>query len=233
MRRMAMWDEFGVIFGSYILGSIPFIYIIGRLKGVDLREYEDMHIALWQQFGRSLAFAATWTDFLKGVAAVLIARHAFGLAPGWVAFAGVAAVAGQMWSVFMKFDGEKGNSIGLAMSGTLATKTMFFGLIPIVTGFGVRTLPRFFTRNQTVDERLKFGGPPSLSLPLGMLGGFVVMPLAAWGLGQPPEVVIAFVGLVLLIILRRLTAGVREDLRKPSGKVGMLLNRFLFDRSEI
>jgi len=228
-----MWDEFGVVFGSYILGSIPFIYIIGRLKGIDLRDYEDMHMALWQKFGRSLAFAATCTDFLKGVAAVLIARDAFGLAPGWVAFAGVSAVAGQMWPVFMKFDGEKGNSIGLAMSGTLATKTMCFGLIPIVIGFSVRTLPRFFARNQTVDDRLKFGGPPSRSLPLGMLGGFVVMPLAAWGLGQPHEVVIAFVGLVLLIAFRRVTAGVREDLRRPSGKASILLNRFLFDRSEI
>ena len=228
-----MWDEFGVIFGSYILGSIPFIYIIGRIKGVDLREYEDMHIALWQKFGRPLAFTATCTDFLKGIAAVLIARDAFNLEPGWVAFAGVAAVAGQMWPVFMKFDGEKGNSIGLAMSGTLATKTMLFGLIPIVIGFGVRTLPRFFARNQTVDERLKFGGPPSLSLPLGMLGGFSVMPIAAWGLGQPAEVVIAFVGLVLMIIFRRVTAGVREDFRKPLSKTSIVLNRFLFDRGEI
>ncbi|HEY48876.1 MAG TPA: hypothetical protein G4O13_02370 [Dehalococcoidia bacterium] len=228
-----MWDEFGVILGSYILGSIPFIYIMGRLQGIDLREYEDMHIALWQKFGRTQAFIGTFSDFFKGIIAVLVAREAFDLSPGWVAFAGVAAVAGQMWPVFMKFDGEKGNSIGLAMSGTLATKTMLFGLIPIVIGFGVRTLPRFFARHQTIDDRLKFGGPPSLSLPLGMLGGFTVMPLAAWGLGQPSEVVIAFVGLVVLIIVRRLTAGLREDLRKPLDKRSVLLNRFLFDRSEV
>jgi len=45
--------------------------------------------------------------------------------------------------------------------------------------------------------------------------------------------IIAFVGLFLLIMLRRVTDELREHLRKPSGKRSMLLNKFLFDRSEI
>ena len=72
-----------------------------------------------------------------------------------------------------------------------------------------------------------------MSLPLGMAGAFAVMPLAAWGVGQPREVVFAFVGLFVMIMLRRLTAKLREDLRKPTWKNRVLLNRLLFDRSEI
>jgi len=228
-----MWTELAWILGSYVLGSIPIMYLMGRLKGVDLREYDDMHIALWRNVGRVQGFLGVVLDFAKAVIAVLIAREVFGFEPGWVAFAGVAAVMGQMWPVFLKFDGEKGNSIGLAMSGALATYAMLIALVPVLIGFAVRTIPRFRQPNQTLQERFKFGGPPSQSLPLGMAVGFAVLPLAAWLTGQPLSVILAFVVLFVLIIIRRLTAGLSEDLRQPSGKKLMLLNRLLYDRSKI
>jgi len=225
-----MWNEAVLVVGSYLVGSVPFMYIMGRLKGVDLREYEDSHIAMWREVGRLQGFLGVILDFAKGFGVVLIARAA-GFAPGWVALAGVAAVAGQMWPVFMRFDGEKGNSIGLAMSGALATRAMLFGLIPITTGFLVRTIPRFRRREQTMGEKLKFGGPPSNSLPLGMAIGFAVMPLAAWGLGHRWEIIVALAGTFGLIMVRRVTAGIREDWRDPSDRGKMLINRFLYDRA--
>jgi len=227
-----MWSEAGLVIGSYILGSFPLLYLLGRLHGVDLREYEDMHIALWRNVGRLEGFIGVVFDFAKGVIAVLVAR-AFGFDPGWVAVAGVVAVVGQMWPVFLKFDGEKGNSTGLAMSGALATYAMLIVLIPVTIGFAVRTIPRFRQRNQSIDEKLQFGGPPSLSLPLGMAIAFAVLPLAAWLVGQPREVIYALIALFVLIMIRRLTAGLGEDLRKPSWQSNMLLNRLLYDRSEI
>jgi glycerol-3-phosphate acyltransferase PlsY len=227
-----MWNEFVLVLGAYLLGSFPFMYIMGRLKGVDLREYEDMHIALWRNVGRVQGFFGVILDFAKGVIVVITAREV-GFEPGWVAFAGVATVAGQMWPVFMKFDGEKGNSTGLAMSATLATKAAFIAMVPMAAGFLVRTVPRLRQRDQSVNERLKFGGPPSNSLPVGMAVGFAVLPLTAWGMGQPWQVMVAFTGLFVLIIVRRLTAGVREDLKKPSGKKRRLINRLLYDRSEL
>jgi glycerol-3-phosphate acyltransferase PlsY len=225
-----MWDEGALITGSYLLGSLPFMFLMARMKGIDLRKYEDSHIALWREVGRLQGFMGVMLDFTKGFTVVLAAR-AVGFAPGWFAFAGVAAVAGQMWPVFLKFDGEKGNSIGLAMSGALATGAMLLSLIPITTGFLVRTIPRFRRPEQTVDEKLKFGGPPSNSLPLGMAIGFAAMPLAAWRLGHHWEIVVALAGLFCLIMVRRATAGITKDLREPSGRKRMLLNRLLYDRS--
>ncbi|MGB2582565.1 MAG: glycerol-3-phosphate acyltransferase [Dehalococcoidia bacterium] len=227
-----MWDELVLILGSYLLGSLPFMYIMGRLKGVDLREHEDMHIALWRNVGRMQGLLGVFLDFAKGAIVVVAARSA-GFEPGWVAFAGVAAVAGQMWPVFMKFDGEKGNSIGLAMSATLATKASLIAMVVMATGLLIRTIPRLRQPNQSASERLKFGGPPSNSLPVGMAVGFAVLPLAAWVMGQPWEVIVAFVGLFVLIMVRRATAGISEDLRQPSGKRSMLLNRLLYDRREL
>ena len=228
-----MWDKVALIIGSYLLGSFPLLYLLGRLHGVDLRKYDDMHIALWRNVGRVEGFVGVTFDFAKAVIVVLLARNVGGYDPGWVATAGVLTVAGQMWPVFLKFDGERGNSIGLAMSGALATYAMFIALVPVVIGAAVRTIPRLLQRNQTLNEKLRFGGPPSLSLPLGMAGTFAVMPLAAWGMGQPREVVFVFVALFVMIMVRRLTARLGADLRKPTWENGMLLNRLLFDRSEI
>ncbi|HUV53070.1 MAG TPA: glycerol-3-phosphate acyltransferase [Dehalococcoidia bacterium] len=228
-----MWDEIAFAFGAYILGSFPLMYLMGRLHGIDLREYEDMHIATWRNVGRVQGFIGVIFDFAKGVIAVLIAREVLHFSDGWVAVAGVTAVAGQMWPVFLKFDGEKGNSTGLAMSGALATYAMLIVLIPVTIGFAIRTIPRFRQKDQTVSDKLKFGGPPSLSLPLGMAIAFAVLPLAAWLVGQPLEVVYAFGALSVLILLRRLTAGLSEELRQPSWNNTILLNRLLFDRSEI
>jgi len=228
-----MWDKVALVIGFYILGSFPLLYLLGRLHGVDLRQYDDMHIALWRHVGRVEGFIGVVFDFAKGVIAVLIARDALGFEPGWVAVAGVVAVIGQMWPVFLKFDGERGNSTGLAMSGALATYAMFIALVPVVIGAAVRTIPRFLQRNQNINEKLKFGGPPSLSLPLGMVGFFAVLPLTAWAVGQPWDVIYSFIVLFVMIILRRLTAKLSEDLRKPTWKNRMLINRVLFDRSEI
>lgn len=227
-----MWNEAALVVGSYLLGSLPFMHLMARRKGVNLKDFEDSHIALWREVGRLQGFMGVMLDFTKGFTIVLVAR-AVGFAPGWVALAGVAAVAGQMWPVFLKFDGEKGNSIGLAMSGALATGAMLIGLIPITAGFLVRTVPRFRRREQTMDEKLKFGGPPSNSLPVGMAIGFAVMPLAAWGLGHCWEIIVALAGLFFLIVLRRATAGITEDLREPSGRGKMLVNRILYDRSAL
>jgi len=227
-----MWDELALILGSYILGSLPFMYLLGRIHGIDLREYGDMHLALWRNVNRIEGLAGIFFDFAKGMIAVLVART-LGFEPGWVAFAGVAAVTGQMWPIFLNFDGEKGNSVGLAMASVLATKAFLIAAVPVVIGFAIRTVPRFRQPNQSLNEKFKFGGPPSLGLPLGMAVGFAVLPLVARWMGQPWEVQIAFVGLFVLIMVRRLTAGVSEDLRQPSGKKSMLLNRLLFDRSEI
>ena len=39
------------ILGSYLLGSLPVLYWIGRIRGYDLRLEYDMHLALWRKVG--------------------------------------------------------------------------------------------------------------------------------------------------------------------------------------
>jgi len=179
--------------------------------------------------------AGVFVDFSKGIIPILIG-FGFGLPLAVVAIAGVAAVAGQMWPVFQKFDGEKGNSTGWAMVATLtlaygAWPVLVIGVIPVALGFGIRTVPRFLVSDQTWNERLKLGGSPSLSLPLGMAVGFAAAPLAAWLFHQPLGMVLPLLALFVILIVRRLTAGLAADLKGAEDARSILINRFLYDRS--
>jgi hypothetical protein len=65
-----------------------------------------------------------------------------------------------------------------------------------------------------------------------MLLGFIAMPLASWLLNVNWEITAALLIIVIAIIIRRLTADVRKDVRGRSISCGrILLNRFLLDRS--
>ena len=197
-----------------------------------------MHIALFQKGGRGYGVLAVLWDMGKGVIAVVVAL-ALAPAAGFelyiVALAGLAAVVGQMWPAFMKGMGEKGNSTGLAMAFALTPTLAFVPPIAIITvAFCIRTVPRFLNRRQTMGEKLKFAGPPSLSLPLGMLIAFAVLPICHW-LFYPGEAGVALVlgGLWAAIALRRVTADLRDDLGPGVDLKSVLINRFLYDRSFI
>jgi len=220
--------EIALIVGAYLLGSAPHLLALGRLRGVTLEG--DLHQSLWKKGGRVVGGIGIVIDLVKGVIPVLIGKSlSFHL---WaIVIAGLAAVVGQMWPVFSRFDGEKGNSIGLAMSVALAPMALFIALIPIVIGAGVRTIPRLLNSRDSVAERLKFGGPPSLSLPVGMALGFLVLPIASWWLKEPFVVTLGFSVMFVLIMLRRLTAGLKGDLKEDSSVGVVLVNRLLYDRS--
>lgn len=230
-----MWGDIVLILGAYLYGALPFMIALGGAKGVDLSREEDLHIALWRKVGRVEGLAGILVDLSKGIIPVLLGygfdRHLWA-----VVTAGVAAVAGQMWPVFRHFDGEKGNSVGIGMVIALsityrAYPVILVGFIPMLLGVLIRTLPRFLAPGQSLNERLKFGGPVSRSLPLGMATGFAVMPVASWLSRQPLEMTLVLSVLFLIIMVRRLTARLSEDLRTATSVRSILINRFLYDRS--
>ena len=199
--------------GSYLLGSLPQVYLLGRLKGLDLRREPDLHIALWRKAGKGLAILAILGDLAKGPIPILVGR-ALGLDPGPVALAGLLVVLSQMWPAWFPATGGRGNSTGLAMALTLAPGAFLWAFIPI----GLGAIFRFIE------------GSPSRSLPLGIGLGFAVLPVASQLTGQPLEYTLAYLGLFLAILLRRLTAGLRAELKASPSPGSLLLNRLLFDR---
>ena len=233
-----MLADIALVIGAYLLGSVPYMILLARARGFDLSQEEDLHIAMWRKVGRLEGLSGIIVDALKGVIPVLIGFYLdFRLAV--VVSAGIAAVVGQMWPVFRRFDGEKGNTTGLATFLTLtivyhAYLVLIVAAIPCFIGAGIKVLPRFVATGQTVSERFELGGPPSRSLPLGIGIGFAVMPLVSWLSGQPLEITLGLVALFVVIMVRRLTADLSADLKTATSSVGsILINRLLYDRSHL
>jgi glycerol-3-phosphate acyltransferase PlsY len=225
-----------LIIGAYLIGSIPYMLMLSRAKGFDLSNEPDFHIAMYRKVGRWEGFSGVLVDFLKGLIPVLIGYY-LNLDLWAVAGSAVAATVGQMWPVFQKFDGEKGNTTGLGAATALtlcydAGWVLLAAVIFMLFGFLIRTIPRFMVRGQTFKDMLGFGGPVSNSMPIGMLLGFAVMPLVSWLLDEPWEMSVALLLILVFIIVRRLTASVRKDISEGKSSTGrILLNRLFLDRS--
>ena len=97
---------------SYLLGAIPTSYVVARLaKGIDLREVGSKNLGatnLYRSLGWSYAIPVGLFDVAKGAIPVLGFGPLAG-GPTWMPLAlGVTAVAGHVFSVFVRFRGGKG-----------------------------------------------------------------------------------------------------------------------------
>ncbi|RYX80974.1 glycerol-3-phosphate 1-O-acyltransferase [bacterium] len=111
---------------SFVIGSIPFGVLLGKMRGVDVRSVGSGNIGatnVWRALGPTFGVLAFACDVLKGVAGPVIGRLLIPDSDWGVAFCGIAAVAGHIFSPFLGFKGGKGISTSL---GAL------FGLIPVV-----------------------------------------------------------------------------------------------------
>jgi len=95
---------------SYLLGSVPTGYVLGRLRGIDVRAVGSGNIGatnVMRSTGWKLGLLTLLLDGLKGAAGPLAARG-LGLDPLWWALAGLAAVLGHCFSLYLGFRGGKG-----------------------------------------------------------------------------------------------------------------------------
>ena len=105
---------------AYIAGSVPFGFLIGKMRGVDVRTVGSKNIGatnVYRTVGRKWGLLAFACDFLKGFLPTLAALHLAGEAgcrhlPLAV---GLATVAGHMFTCFMRFKGGKGIATGFGM----------------------------------------------------------------------------------------------------------------------
>jgi len=228
-----MWADVLLILGAYLLGSVPVVYLLGKMRGVDLSQEEDMHISLWRKVGRREGFIGIAWDVAKGGVAVVVVYRVFDFGLGTGVGVGLAMVVARLWPIFLKFRGEKANTTSLGMELALGYQAWAFVLGPMIIGATVRTLPRLLDSTQSTNERLKFGGPPSLSLPLGMIVGFALFPVGCWYHGLDGLIVVSGAVVFVLLVAKRLIAGLGQDLKTATNKKSILLNRALFDRSYI
>jgi len=107
---------------GYLLGSIPSGYLAGRwCKGIDLRELGSGSTGatnVLRQVGKGPALVVFVIDVAKGAAAVLLAGALTQTSQlnDWIqVLAGLTALAGHIWPVWLGFKGGKAVATGLGM----------------------------------------------------------------------------------------------------------------------
>ena len=95
---------------AYLLGSIPFGFVIGKAKGVDIRKYGSGNIGtsnVARILGKKAAILTLLGDGSKGLIPVLLAKL-FIDSDVWIVAVGLAAIIGHNWPIFLKFRGGRG-----------------------------------------------------------------------------------------------------------------------------
>jgi len=143
----------GVLLGSYLLGSIPFGYVAGKIRGIDIRKIGSGNIGatnVVRVLGKRYGYSVFVLDFLKGFGAVKIsmsiatdARLEWASPEIFGILAAIASVIGHSFPVWLKFRGGKGVATS---AGAL------FGLIPLAAliGIVIWVLVFWFTRYVSV-----------------------------------------------------------------------------------
>lgn len=142
---------------SYILGAIPAGYIVGRLKGIDIRQHGSGNPGtanVYRTLGKLPGIATFAADFLKGFTPAMLAMRFFYLEGSadfskghwWIPVtAGALAIAGHIWTVFLNFRGGK---------GVATAAGVFMALLPIPTAgaFAVFAVAVATTRHISVGS---------------------------------------------------------------------------------
>lgn len=130
--------DFWVIIACYLIGSIPFSYIVGRLwAGVDIRRSGSGNVGMtnvWRNAGPAAGITALVLDLGKGMLAVWLARQ-FG-SDLIVALSGIAVLAGHSWPVFLGFKGGKLVATGMGVITAISPPVGIIAMLVwvVVTG---------------------------------------------------------------------------------------------------
>jgi len=180
---------------SYLLGSIPFAYIAGRVfKGIDIRNFGDGNVGAvnaYRGIGPAAGVAVLIADVSKGAIAVLVAQA---FASQLVTLlAGLAVVTGHNWPIYIGFRGGRGQATAIGVLCALLPLAMFILL-------AVCAVPFLVTRNTKIAGVILFAPLWLVALLTGASGVLV-----AYSIGLP-----CLVGLTHLLTTRHLPDDVKD-----------------------
>lgn len=154
--KIAMW-----VLASYLLGSIPFGFLIGRTRGVDVTRHGSGNIGfsnVLRVLGPGPAAVVLIADVLKGAIPVYFGRQWLPALVGpesgwWLLAVALAAILGHTFSVFLGFRG------GRAVATTLGA-LLGMNWLAAAVGLGVWILVVAITRYISVSSIVAAGFVP-------------------------------------------------------------------------
>ncbi|HET7369077.1 MAG TPA: glycerol-3-phosphate 1-O-acyltransferase PlsY [Gaiella sp.] len=158
-----MTGDVVLVFGAYLLGSIPFGYVLPRLlRGDDIRRHGSGNVGatnVWRVYGGALGLPVAVLDVLKGLVPAALGLW---LGGDWVGvFAGAAAMLGHARPVYLGF--SKGGKMVATAGGVALALAPFAALGCAVVWIAVFAL----TRYASLASMLAAATLPVLCLALG------------------------------------------------------------------
>ena len=206
-------DIAALYIGSYLLGSIPTAYIIGRLvRGVDIRSYGSGNVGsanLYEHVGKRWVFPLAAIEVLvKGVLPIWAGLYFLDFSRSSALLIGppLLAIAGNNWSPFLKLQGGRG--IAVTVGTLLALSPVLLVAFAVIAVGGWR-----FTKSSGV----------------WVLLSLAILPIWAYLAYDNLNLVWYCLGLLGIVILKRLSANwtpFPEDVSRKR----VLFNRLVRDR---
>jgi glycerol-3-phosphate acyltransferase PlsY len=197
-----------VVVISFLIGSIPVAYIFGRaIRGIDLRRYGSANVGasnVYQSVARWAVVPVGLLEIAQGMAGIMLAKL-LGQGLGLQVVAGLAAITGETWSVFLGFSGGRGIGPSIGFMLGLAP--------PVLATFTVISLM----------------GWPLRSYPLTVGVAIALTPLASLITAGPGPVAVGCLGMALIVFAKRVLTN-HIGLPADQDWRDVLLNRLLFDR---
>jgi glycerol-3-phosphate acyltransferase PlsY len=193
---------------SYLIGSIPVAFISGRLlKGIDIREHGSTNVGasnVWQSVAHWAVVPVGLLEIAQGMAGILIARGLHQDVEVQV-LAGLAAIAGHNWSLYLLFTGGRG--VGASIGFMLVLSPVALVVFTAVSLLGVALR----------------------SVPVATGLGLTLSPLAALAAGQSAPIVVGCIVMAAIVLTKRVLTN-RIAVPEGADWRDVLLNRLLFDR---
>jgi glycerol-3-phosphate acyltransferase PlsY len=186
---------------AYLLGSIPFGYLIVRWqKGVDVRATGSGSIGatnVMRNLGPAGFLATFGLDCGKGVAAVLLGMRWTENDPSWVGAAAVAAILGHCFPFWLKFRGGKGvaTAIGAYILLTPAAVGAWLAIFAVMV-----VLWRYVS--------------------LGSITASALFPALVYFLNQPPGAIVLSSVASAAIVIGKHHSNIRRLLKGMENKIG-------------
>ena len=187
-----------VIAFSFLVGSIPFGVVFTKSRGIDLEKVGSGNIGatnVLRVAGKKVALMTLMGDILKGTAAVALAR-AVGTGTLVEGMAGLAAVAGHDFSLFMRFRGGKGVATSL---GVILIYTPIAGILTIIIWLVTVLTMRYSS--------------------MGALVSFSLMPVWVLLQGYPSEKLYTAIIIAVLLVAKH-SGNIKRLIKGTEGKIG-------------
>jgi glycerol-3-phosphate acyltransferase PlsY len=183
---------------AYLSGSVPFGLLVARARGVDVRAVGSGNIGatnVARALGRKTGALVLFLDALKGFLPAFAVRTFWPELPLVAAGAGLFAILGHVFPIWLKLHGGKGVATGLGV---------FLALSPLATAVAALLFFAVYATKRIVS--------------VGSLAAATALPVAMLALHEPPPYVALGAAVWLLVMVRHRT-NIQRLLRREERKL--------------